>query len=167
LEVVADTLMDDPRVAPGIFPRVLEKHGIMNVLHVLSCILMALMLSLSISIHNGGFQMTWSFDADKNAEYFRSLDPAKIQELLRGVLEEIDFEVVQEEALKAMQQQQQQQSPNLRFHYYGEEAMFEMAYKIMLIMFSLFHNSTECRFMGRSVRQRFVKPKRTEPEPPP
>ena len=40
--------------------------------------------------------------------------------------------------------------------------IYSTGYRMMLFVFYIFNWDTECRMMGRSVRQRFVKPKKKQ-----
>ena len=68
----------------------------------------------------------------------------------QAAINEINFDVVDEYASDAVGDE----GPS----FYGEEALYGMAYKIMLIMFYLYNLRTECRFVGTSVNVNFVKP---------
>lgn len=161
LETTADVLLDDPRIASGIFPKVMERRIIVNLLRILSSILLDLVLSSSVSLHGGVLEMKWTFHPEKWREFFASMDRTILTQIVQDALEEIDFDVVEREAKKAVKAQ--------GITLYGEVQLYAMAYKMMLIMFYFFHLGTECRFLGRSVRQHFVRPSKaaamTRPAP--
>eukprot|EP00549_Striatella_unipunctata_P006407 CAMPEP_0118672920 /NCGR_PEP_ID=MMETSP0800-20121206/35_1 /TAXON_ID=210618 ORGANISM="Striatella unipunctata, Strain CCMP2910" /NCGR_SAMPLE_ID=MMETSP0800 /ASSEMBLY_ACC=CAM_ASM_000638 /LENGTH=82 /DNA_ID=CAMNT_0006567927 /DNA_START=309 /DNA_END=557 /DNA_ORIENTATION=+ len=81
------------------------------------------------------------------------MEKSKLKELVILGLDHICFEVVEQQAKSALQ--------NQTLTFYGEELIYNMAYKIMLIMFHLSNTFSECRFLGRSVTQTFVKPTRS------
>ena len=100
-----------------------------------------------IRLGQRAYSMQWTFSPEKAANtYQRCLtDPQRIRNLLQEALERIDFDVVEQEAKKA--------TP-----WIGQQQVYSTAYKVMLIVFYIVNWDTECRFMGRSVRQRFEKP---------
>mmetsp|Transcript_33877 Transcript_33877/g.81485 ORF Transcript_33877/g.81485 Transcript_33877/m.81485 type:complete len:243 (+) Transcript_33877:1387-2115(+) len=51
--------------------------------------------------------------------------------------------------------------------YYTECQLYEVSYKLMLILFYWFSLDMTCTMLGRSVKQRFVKPPPSSPSPPP
>ena len=151
LEVVADTLLENPRLAPNIFPKSIERNILINVLHLLTRVQMDIVLSSSVSIHNGAFQMSWTYHQDENLAY---LEVLRQRNLLQGIvqmaLQQIDFDVIEQQAAEALKDH--------TVTFYGEEELYSMAYKIMLVLFYLFYVDSEFRLMGRSVRMNFVKP---------
>lgn len=156
LDMVADALMEDLRVAPGILSRDIEKQFLMNILQVLCAILMDIVLSSSICIHNGILEMNWTFHPTKWEVYVQRLleDRVRLCTLIRACLEEIDFELVEKEAAAAVAKQRDGGD----IVYYGEQQVYRMAFTTMLLLFYWFNLDTEFRFLGHSVRQGFVRP---------
>ena len=156
LEMAADALIEDPRVAPGILPRDAEKQFLMNTLQVLCAILMDIVLSSSICIHGGILETKWTFHPARWEEYVRLLldDRERLCALIRACLEEIDFDLVEKEAAAAVAKQRDD-GVNV---YCGEQQAYRMAFTTMLVLFFWFNMDTECRFLGHSVKQRFVRP---------
>ncbi|CAB9518844.1 expressed unknown protein [Seminavis robusta] len=150
IEIVAEVLLQEPRVVGpvlGTCPTAVRRFLLINILHVLTSILMDLMLSSSVSVHNGAYSMEWTFSQKKAHDTYTRYwsDPVLVRKLLQEALERIDFDVVEQEAKQA--------TP-----WMGQQQVYAMAYKVMLIVFYIINQDTECRFMGRSVRQRFDKP---------
>lgn len=157
MEVVTDILMEEPRIvdSAAFMPRSLKRFLLMNILHVLTSILMDLMLSSSVSVHQGSFEMQWTFQPEKANAYYQGLVTEKesLKVRLKEALQQMDFDVVEEAATLAVKGQQH----SLFFSYFGKD-LYATAYKVMLIVFYIFNWDTECRFMGRGVRQKCVKP---------
>lgn len=161
LQMVADALMEDPRVAPGILSEDMEKQLLMNVLQVLCAILTDIVLSSSIRIHGGILEMNWTFHPTKWDEYVRRLldDRGRLCTIVQACLEEIDFDLVEKEAAAAVAKRREDGDTV----YYGEQQVYRMAFTTMLLLFYWFNLDTECRFLGHSVRQRFVRPSNGPP----
>ena len=83
---------------------------------------------------------------------------------MEEALQEIDMETIQELAAAAQQEQEQvQEEMNSFLFSLVAQDLYATGYKVMLIVFYIIFNwETECRMMGRSVRQKFVKPKLPE-----
>lgn len=159
LEQVADALLEEPRILEGqaipmrLLPYSFKRLLVINTLHVMTSILIDLMLSSSVSVHNGAFEMQWTFHPKKAEAYYQSLnDKTTIQTLIQEALEQIDFDVVQDLAADNMEPQN-----SFLFSLLAQD-MYATGYRVMLIVFYIFNWDTECRMMGRCVRQKFVKP---------
>ncbi|KAL3920196.1 MAG: hypothetical protein SGILL_003383, partial [Bacillariaceae sp.] len=187
LELTADVLWEEHQTRLGVFPEAIEKMFIVNVLNVVSAILFDLLLSLSVSMNNGSIRLCWQVDKDKYRKYFEDLakDPVKFREIVKQSLIHIDFDEVSRQAKESVRQQQQQQTQEvkqgqedvLQYLYqlaqdtslshtsldHVKEQLYEMTFKLMLILFYWFTLDTEAYVLGRSVTQHFVKPKRSIP----
>ena len=182
LEHVADILWDDARIRLGIFPEAIEKKFMVNILNVVSAILTDMLLSMSITMNNGAVQLRWTIDEEKFHQYYDDLakDPEEFRKLVNETLSRIDFDEVSRQAKEAVQQQQEQQQDDMQqgqedvlqalYHFIQEKGLpqtslehveveiYEMTFKLMLILFSWFTLDAEARILGRSITQHFVKP---------
>ena len=167
LELVAEALLQEPKVTQNrslpmrLLPHSIQKLWMTNILHIVTSILMDLMLTSSVSVHNGAMEMQWTYHPEKARAYYASLskDKATIQRLIREALKEIDMETVQQ---LAAEQQKEEEPMNSFFFSLVAQDLYATGYKVTLIVFYIIFNwETECRMMGRSVRQKFVRPSST------
>lgn len=161
----------------------------MNVLNVVFTILMDILLSASVSVHNGALVMKWTLDRKRYEKFHDDMakDPIAFRICVQDSLKEMDFDVISQQAREAVTHQMTEKklsnkrkqdqeechegvepdnghsscsssSSSSYYLEYGEEQVYEMAFKLLLILFYWFSLNSEVNMLGQAVSQRFVKP---------